>query len=299
MTAAGAEQRAVIALIEPLVVQCRASWRRSLGGMAREVGVPEAALLFLFSTANVIDGGAVTVAVQREKAPYSTKEPWRARWAELVAGGLAEPLADGWRITSSGQAALERLMRSSWRHFASLALPAEELARTRRDLEEVISRIGPDTPRMRWTRRLAARGEAANADGVRLEHAILLLLMHRIDAHVSAWRAAGYAGPELDVLTQAWSGLRTIEEIERALATKQDPEDVRQHLARLAERGDLTLDGPAVGITAGGKERRDAIEAETDRVGLAPWPEGEPLRRLGRDLEVLTRSVPAGAPQAA
>ena len=60
-----------------------------------------------------------------------------------------------------------------------------------------------------------------------------------------------------------------------------------------------TLEDRAIEAIAAADALAEGAGIGTDRVGLAPWPEGEPLHRLGRDLEVLTRSVPADAPQAA
>ncbi len=51
------------------------------------------------------------------------------------------------------------------------------------------------------------------------------------------------------------------------------PEDVAELLDELEHDGYVMLQLPAVTITSRGRDVRNAIERETDRVYFAPWPE--------------------------
>jgi hypothetical protein len=54
----------------------------------------------------------------------------------------------------------------------------------------------------------------------------------------------------------------------------------------------MTQAGDELRLTPRGRHERDGIEAETDRVALAPWPTGEDADLLGQDLDLLIVSLP-------
>jgi len=95
--------------------------------------------------------------------------------------------------------------------------------------------------------------------------ALSALREHRGDGHVTALVAEGLDGCEVHPLLVAAGG-STRELQQRARGWNDDEWDAA--VERLAARGWLDRDG---GLTALGRERRDAIEATTDRLATGPW----------------------------
>ena len=65
------------------------------------------------------------------------------------------------------------------------------------------------------------------------------------------------------------------------VAQGQRPEDVVGGVESLVANGYVERDGESLRLTERGQSTRDAIEAETDRLYLAPWPPLSPTE-IGR-----------------
>lgn len=256
---------------------------RELGPGWRTLPPPNALLL--------AQTGVVSVARHRWRSPYATKDLWSENWERAVESGLAERANGGWRMTEKGRQAALRLRRAFSSYLAGLDLPKEPLRRAATTLEELASKLPPDAERGRLPRGMPLSPEEARSDFVRLRYAIQQLWGFRDDCHIAAWDAAGYEGPALDVLSQVWEGIETIDEIAKALETKQERTDVERNVDELVRRGDITRDGEALRLTPHGKAARDAIERETDRRYFAGWP-NDALPRLGDDLRAIVDALP-------
>jgi len=135
-------------------------------------------------------------------------------------------------------------------------------------------------------------GEPAPGSFAQLDAAIFGLWQVRDDCHMSAWRATGIAGPDLEVLTRVWRGEAKDESGLFDKLPHQAPADFLASLERLRREGRVARD--ALRATADGTRFRQGIEDETDRLFFTPWPddvgrEGPWIREaLGRVNAALT-----------
>ena len=257
-----------------------------------QAGVPAATIAIVRDGLSLAENGVVTRERFRWRSPYATKDNVTPQWQRAVQAGLAEPADGGWRVTAKGREAHERA-GSEFRSFVgALSLPAEPLRRTLAELEGLAAAIPSDSPRVEAVRRVPPPAPAN--DIVRLQYAVRQLWARRDDCHTGAWQHAGYSGPELDVLTQVWSGKGSVDEVAKALENKQERADVERSIAALVARGDLERDGDVLRCTAQGRAARDAIEADTDRRYFVGWPKREDVARIGEDLTAVMEALPAG-----
>lgn len=266
---------------------------------AREVGVSRLALVHLSMGWQLRDGDAVRRDRFSWRSPYSTRQDdaVNGHFRDLVAAGLAETADAGWRITERGSNAVTEVRRRVRARLREYDPPREATERAASALRHVADRIPPDAERALTVKRLphTDAGETPSAL-VDLDRAVTELWSFRDDCHIASWQAAGYEGPALDVLTQAWAaqgGKRTVDEIAAAIGAKQDRADVERNIDALVARGDLTRDGDSVRITEQGRRSRDAIEAETDRRTFAIWDlDDAATARLGDDLRAVIDALP-------
>jgi hypothetical protein len=178
-----------------------------------------------------------------------------------------------------------------------LDLPAEPTRRAAAVLARLAGRITANAERANTAKRLPSAPPSEPAsDVVVLNRAVVELWNFRDDCHIGAWRAAGYDGPSLDVLTQVWPGTSdvrwatqggkgTLDEIAKALEAKQDRADVERRIEALERRGDIAREGTILRITPQGQRARDGIEEDTDRRFFALWElDDAATARLGDDL---------------
>lgn len=281
-------------LIERFIETRRRSFYPRAQRLAAEAGISDRALLFLGYVRQVLNAdGIATKAALRRRVVYSAKEGWAQRFEELSGQGLAEPVADGWRLTTAGRGLMERFWAENRDHQASLPLPATAVRRVVEAVEAVVRRIETrPTDRVGMLRRLAPDDRMRQPDAVRLEFAIFELAVSLDDGHIAAWERAGYTGPVLDVLTRVWRGKDTHVELVKDLAFSQEPEQVDRHLEELVRRGDLRREGDRIVLTDQGRAAREGIERETDRLGLSHWPSGTQLESLTKDLTEIVEAIP-------
>lgn len=101
---------------------------------------------------------------------------------------------------------------------------------------------------------------------------------YRGDAHINAWAAAGFDGPQIGLITELYRGLAPRSYVRSRAWSDQDLDAGE---ARLAQRG-LARDGV---ITDAGRAAREAIETATDEI-CAPI-----VANLGDDLSELVELV--------
>ena len=294
MAIATSTRRAIVADLFPEFLTKRAQPLAPLReARAKELGISRLALIHLGSGWISNEGGVVTRAFYHWRSPYLVKQTYAQYWDEVVQAGFAEPADGGWRITSRGMdvgADHQRRFRAVLR---TLPLPAEPTRRAAAALVPLAARIPPAARRAAIARRVPVPADEPRSPAVDLDRTVNELWSWRDDCHIGAWEDAGYDGPTLDVLTQVWSGKTTGEDVVKALEVKQERAGVERNLEVLVAKGEVSRDGDVLGLTPRGKERRDAIEAETDRRHLAIWDlDDAATARLGDDLRAVIDAIP-------
>lgn len=273
---------------------------------AREVGVPRLTLVYLSTAWQLRESDVVARDRFTWRSPYATRtDAIDGHFRDLVAAGLAEPVTGGWRITDRGRAAVLEARRRTRARLREYDLPREAAERAASTTRHLADRIPADAERAHTVKRMphTERDEPASA-AVDLDRAVGELWSWRDDCHIGAWKAAGYDGPTVDVLTQVWTPpgdlawatqapRSTLDEVAKALEAKQARSDIEANVDALARRGDLARDGDSVRITAQGQRARDDIEAETDRRFFAIWDlDDAATARLGDDLRAVIDALP-------
>jgi hypothetical protein len=298
-------RRQVLDMLPEFLTKRLATFDPQADAFAKENGISRAALGVLNGMLTLREGDLLRRARFAWRSPYAVKRPaLEEGWAEVVSGGLAEAIPEGWRLRPRAiEIALEtgRRVRT---HIRGLALPRDETSRAAADLGRLAKRIPPTAERAALIRHIRPQDDEPASDGVALSLAANQLWAFRDDCHVSAWQAAGYEGPAFEVLSFVWSsppdvswtkigGYRTIDDLVQALAPRQDRADVERNVRTLVDKGDLVRDGDTVSIAPNGQRARDAIETETDRRYFAIWDlDDAATARLGDDLRAITDALP-------
>lgn len=294
MAIATSTSRAIVADLFPEFLTKRAQpFTPVAEERAKELGISRLALIHLGSGWISNEGGVVTRAFYHWRSPYLVRQTYAQYWDEVVQAGFAEPADGGWRITSRGMDVGADHQRRFRAFLRTLPLPAEPTRRAAAALVPLAARIPPAARRAAIVRRVPVPADEPRSPAVDLNRTVNELWSWRDDCHIGAWEDAGYDGPTLDVLTQVWSGKTTVEDVVKALEVKQERAGVERNLEVLVAKGEVSRDGDALGLTPRGKERRDAIEAETDRRHLAIWDLDEAATaRLGDDLRAVIDAIP-------
>lgn len=211
------------------------------------------------------------------ESPYATiRERWMPMAAVARGAGLAEERDGRWHLTAKGKDLARRQHEAAREHYAMLKpLPEEELAELARLLDrafDAAARAAQPRERMHTPLAFAYRGDAP-PDGsfAQLDAAVFGLWQVRDDCHVAAWRAAGLAGPDVEVLTRIWRKEATNLPALAELLPHQSREDVAAAVERL--RTDGSVAGDPLHVTDRGAQTRKGIEEETDRLFFGPWPD--------------------------
>lgn len=202
------------------------------------------------------------------------------RWLPMAAAargaGLAEERNGRWYLTDKGRGLAAAMHEAARAHYATLApLPKGELAELARLLDRAFSAAAkaPEPGKRQHTPFASGyRGdEPPTGSFAQLDAAVYGLWQVRDDCHMASWRAAGLAGPEVELLTRLWREEAADEAALADLLPHQGPEDVSAAMGRLRRDGLVAPD--ALKTTAAGATARQQIEDETDRLFFTPWPD--------------------------
>ncbi len=271
-------RRALVDLLPRFLLRRRTGWS-GLEDLLAQSGLARPEFLLLRAIAMETDAGAGITYDQLWASlfnPYNTFNPIFDLLPALVEQGALLKQADHYSVAPDARDLVERAEVAGNAYLATLdLLPAADLARlagTLAEIAELMWAAPEPTIKAHQTRvRRLAPPEAGQTTG-RLDYAIYALWLARDDAHMAAWRAAGFDGPTFDILSRLWSGeAGTPAALNEVLQHSQRPADIARGIDELARRGFLARDGDTL-LTPQGRAARDAIEAETDRVYFAPWP---------------------------
>lgn len=207
--------------------------------------------------------------------PYSTIFQWLDLLPELIAQGYVQHDTGAYTVTPSGRTLIEEMERQAQEYLATLTpIPETDLTRMADLLSEIAARTWAAPEPAVKSHQARAQRVALTSDAAlpRLDLAIYALWTARDDAHTAAWQGAGFEGPALDLLTHLWAGAAsTLPDLIVRIGQAQHRRDVEHGVADLEAHGYLEHDGDTLRLTTQGREIRDQIEAETDRVYFATW----------------------------
>jgi hypothetical protein len=266
----------------PLFPQFLQRRRRGFPGIPAilaDTGLSRLALFLLIRVGERPPEGSTTSEL-RPGAPYATRDPHLPWLDEATAASfLARDDAGRYSLTERGRAMVERMEREGTAYLAALRpLLDKELARLADEFGSIADGLderasGPEAHLLHGRRIAALVPGASAAPLVRLERAIFDLWMARDDAHMAAWRAAHFHGPQLAVLTHLWHGdADDLATLQTLLAPTQDADDVAAHVEEFIEQGYVEWRHGALQPTRAGYNVREAIESNTDDLYFRQWP---------------------------
>ncbi|MCP4165483.1 MAG: hypothetical protein GY759_06270 [Chloroflexi bacterium] len=106
-----------------------------------------------------------------------------------------------------------------------------------------------------------------------IEQCISCLAAYRDDCHIAAWQPGGLAGPALEALTLLIRGRAdSLQSLHVQLVRRAQPRQAyRAALVELRERGYIEGPDDALIATEPGRDYRQQVEEETDRLFFKPW----------------------------
>ena len=114
---------------------------------------------------------------------------------------------------------------------------------------------------------------------VQLEYAIYAMQRARDDAHIAAWRDAGLTGPMIELLSRVWTDTTTtVDHLAEHARGRMLAADVTETVEKLKRASCIVVNSITITITRFGRDVRDWIEDEADRMYFAPWPEIDGIR---------------------
>ncbi len=208
--------------------------------------------------------------------PYATLFPIFERLPLLVEHGYLQHQDAGYSVTDDGRTFVNQIELAARDYIGSLIVsPPLPLAALATTLVELVHRSWQAAEPLikahqaRTQRRLSIAGAPPL---VQIEWAIVGLWEARDDAHIAAWRAYGFSGPVLDILSHIWrQEAQTLPTLTITLAASQSPADIEQALQELTALAYIRFVDDHFELTPHGQQIRDTIEHETDRLFFAPW----------------------------
>ena len=298
-------RRQIVDMLPEFLTKRLATFDPKADAYAKENGLSRSAVGILNGALTLREGDLVQRSRTVWRSPYAVKRPAVEQgYAELVAAGLAEAVPGGWRLRPRALDIANESSRRIRAHLRGLPLPDAATRRVAVDLVRLTGRIPANAERAALIRRVRPSSDEPASDAVASSLAAAELWSFRDDCHIAAWQAASYEGPAFEVLSFVWSspadvswtkigGHRTIDDLAKALAPRQERSDIERNVDELVTRGDLAREGDDVRITEQGQRSRDAIEKETDRRYFAIWDlDDAATARLGDDLRAVIDALP-------
>lgn len=273
-------RRAIVDLLPKYAHSRRTGWTPETV-MPGQITLPEYVLLRRVA----IERADEPVPLQELRAnalnPYSTVDPFLDGLPRLVQRGFLDHTADTYTytLTSEGRGLLTQGERAANDYAADrITLAPQDLERLSATLADITTRqhrapeptVKAHQNRVPHLRRLDPR----QTPPVQLEYAIYALQRARDDAHIAAWREAGLTGPMIELLSRVWTGTAaTVDQLAEQTCGRMLAADVAETVEKLEQAGYIAVDSETITITPLGRDARNWIECETDRVYFTPWPE--------------------------
>jgi DNA-binding MarR family transcriptional regulator len=290
-----ADLRPIVELVPKYAHSRRAGWEPASACPA-PLGVAE--YLLLRRIAIEREHGPVSVAeLDHLRNPYATIDHSLDALPRLLELRVLSRSVAGYEPTSVGRATLQ-LGEQAANDATALRLSElslDDLGRLASILHDIgeHQRLAPE-PAHKSHQRLTPQLRALDpreTPPVVLEYALYALQRARDDAHIAAWRAAGFSGPDLaivDALRE--SGSTTSAKLAERMRGSMHAEDVTMLVASLTRAGYVRRRASDLVLTDEARGVRDAIERETDRLYFAPWPDVD-ARWLVEQLERVVATI--------
>jgi hypothetical protein len=210
--------------------------------------------------------------------PYRTIDPLLDGLPRLVQCGLLDHMAGAYMLTTMGRDLLTQGERAANDYAADrYTLDPDDLEQLATTLTDITTRqhqareptVKSHQDRVPHLRRFDPR----QTPTVQLEYAIYALQRARDDAHIAAWRSAGLDGPMMALLSRIWTDTTaTVDSLAAHEHGRMLAANVTETVEKLADARYISVNGNTITITRTGRDVRDDIEGETDRMYFEPWP---------------------------
>jgi len=271
-------RHAIVALVPTYAHTRRAGWTPATV-LPGQVALPEYLLLRRVAIERADEPVPLHDLQAHALNPYSTVDRFLDGLPRLVRRGFLDYTADTYTVTSEGRDLLTRGERAANDYAADrITLAPDDLERLSATLADITTRqhrapeptVKEHQDRVPHLRRFDPR----QTPPVQLEYAIYALQRARDDAHIAAWRDAGLTGPMIELLSRVWTGTAaTVDHLAEQTRGRMLAADVAETVEKLEQAGYIAVDSATIAITRTGRNVRDAIECETDRVYFTTWPE--------------------------
>jgi len=211
------------------------------------------------------------------RSPYTASSEFRRRLAEVAARGyLREVKPAEYRLTDQSLETINVLIKQG-RDVMDQVDPLNPIDGQR--LASLLGRLvqtcldtpyPPDT----WSIGLSYKMmPEPNPPLPYIEQAISCLSGYRDDAHMAAWRPSGLSAIALESLSILWKGsANSLATIIQSLAQRgHTPQNFREALVELRERGFLSGTDSEPELTQAGLSFRETVEQDTNRYFFKPW----------------------------
>jgi hypothetical protein len=219
--------------------------------------------------------GSVTAKDFATFGPYTSISKYRAALGALVDKQLAESVGDTrYRLSDSGRKSVEDTYQKHYGRVARVsALSDEETAR----LHELVDRVyvqalrQVDVPVPILSAVHSTMPEIESV-WVQIERRAVGLQVMRDDAHIAAWREAGYTGPRIEVSTALYHSANSLSHAElREAASRLDDDDFLGALSALHAGGEVAQHDARYTLSKSGRAVRQSIEDATNASYAAPF----------------------------
>lgn len=211
--------------------------------------------------------------------PYNDRQALADALQPHVDDDYLQPATDaacGYCATAKGRRLVHAFHDAARRGLATVApLPAHEMEQLRDLLQEIILNARSPLPAEQSLFHIGRASDPGPESSLaaQINQYLTDLYYFHNDAYIAAWRSTGLDGIAWEALTHVWRDqAHTAAELARELSARLlSTEDYSAALARLSQRGLITLDGDHAQLNEEGRRLCQQVQERTDEIFYAPW----------------------------
>lgn len=207
--------------------------------------------------------------------PYTSVSTYRAALDKLTEKKLAERAGETrYRLADTGRKGIADAYNEYFAHVSRLNPLSTEEVETLYALIDRVYHAAQRQSEVPVPILNAAHSTLPDhgAIWVQLERRLAGLTIYRDDAHIAAWREAGFTGPSIELSTALFNAPDGLSEAElRAAAKSLDDKDFMSALSALHSGGEVTYREDRYKLTPSGRAVRQKIEDATDQSFARPF----------------------------